>query len=126
MFLVENKSAGIHVVQALTLEGLPIIPYNPGTDSKLARAYAAAPFTAIGRVWVPKSKEFGREFMKELIGFPQLKNNDYVDCFTQLMLYLRDRGILKQSPGINSAIAGDEEDGKNVVKFRRKSTWSRV
>lgn len=127
VFLVENKSAGIHVIQALTLEGLPIIPYNPGTDSKLARAHAAAPFTAIGRVWVPKSKEFGREFMKELIGFPSLKNNDYVDCFSQMMLYLRDRGILKQNPGISSSIAGeDDEDRSNVVKFKRKSTWGRV
>lgn len=125
VFLVENKSAGIHVIQALTLEGIPIIPYNPGTDSKLARAHAAAPFAAIGRVWVPKSKEYGREFLKELVSFPHAKNNDYVDCFSQLMLYLRDRGILKQNPGIAAAIAGEEDD-TNVVKFRRKSTWSRV
>jgi predicted phage terminase large subunit-like protein len=125
VFLVENKSAGIHVIQALSLEGIPIIPYNPGTDSKIARAHAAAPFTAIGRVHVPKSKEFGREFMKELIGFPNLKNNDYVDCFTQMMLYLRDRAILKQSPGITSAIDGEDDD-KNVVPFKKRTTWSRV
>ena len=127
VILVENKSAGIQVVQALSLEGLPIIPYNPGTDSKLARAHSASPFASIGRVHVPKSKEFGREFMKELVGFPNLKNNDHVDCFSQLMLYLRDRGILKQSPGIGAAITVEGEDGKdNVVHFKRRSTWRRV
>lgn len=129
VFLVENKSAGIHVIQALQLEGYPIIPYNPGTDSKAARAHASAPFVSIGRVHVPKAKEFGREFMKELVGFPKLKNNDHVDCFSQLMLHLRDRGILKAQPGFKGAVAGWEDDEDlpdNVVKLKRKSTWQRV
>ena len=126
VLLIENKSAGIQVIQALKLEGYTVIAFNPGSDSKLARAHAAAPFASIGRVWVPKSREFGREFMKELVGFPNLKNNDYVDCFSQMMIYLRDRGILKQNPGITAAIAGDEDDNDNVVKFKRRTTWSRV
>jgi phage terminase large subunit-like protein len=78
---------------------VPAIGYNPGNADKVSRAHQASPTLELGLLWVPESgKNRGQvvrwavPFMKQLAKFPVAEHDDYVDTFTQAIIYLKNEG----------------------------------
>lgn len=102
--LIENKGSGISLIQDLRAAHVPALPYNPGNADKWSRAQQALPLYELNCFYVIESKvEFGqpvswaRRFIKFLTEYGPMtvKDDDYVDAFTQVALYLRDGGWLE-------------------------------
>ena len=98
--LVEAKASGQSLLQDLRLAKVPAIPYNPGNADKVSRAHQAAPTLELGLVWIPESKKtpghavsWAQPFLKELSKFPVGAHDDYVDTFTQAIIYLKNDGF---------------------------------
>jgi predicted phage terminase large subunit-like protein len=100
LILVEDKSAGISLIQDLQRAHLPVHAYNPGRADKLQRLSIVANIIKAGRVWVPESsikKGFVRDWaegmVSEICSFPEgTAHDEYVDCMSQALRYLRDGG----------------------------------
>jgi len=95
--LVEAKASGQSLLQDLRLAKVPAIGYNPGNADKISRAHQAAPTLELGLVWVPESKKnpghfvsWANDFVKQLAKFPVAKHDDYVDTFTQAIIYFKN------------------------------------
>jgi len=102
LVLVEDKSAGISLIQDLQRAHLPVHAYNPGRADKVQRLSIVANIIKAGRVWVPESsqrKGFVRDWaegmISEICSFPEgTVHDEYVDCMSQALRYLRDGGWL--------------------------------
>ena len=102
MLLIEDKSAGISLIQDLRRAGVPVIPYNPGRADKIQRMSIVANIIKAGRVWIPESgnrKGFVRDWAEGMISqicsFPEgTAHDDFVDAMSQALRYLRDAGWL--------------------------------
>jgi predicted phage terminase large subunit-like protein len=106
--LIEDKGSGITLRQDLNRAGLPVRTYNPGRADKVMRAHAATPFLAGGSVWIMESAKnegkpisWAAPFLRECGLFPNGDEDDYVDTFTQAVIYLRDSDVLTAKvPGL--------------------------
>ena len=102
LLLVEDKSAGISLIQDLRRAGVPVMPYNPGRADKVQRLSIVANVIKAGRVWVPESanrKGFVRDWAEGMVSqvcsFPEgTAHDDFVDAMSQALRYLRDAGWL--------------------------------
>lgn len=97
--LVENKSSGISILQDLRASNIPAVTYNPGHASKVQRAHNIAPVHELDVIYIPESaKEPGmfvtwaRPFVDQIGKFPNAEHDEYADCYTQALHYLRDQG----------------------------------
>ncbi len=97
--LVEAKASGQSLLQDLRLAKVPAVGYNPGKADKISRAHQAAPTLELGLLWIPESKKnrgqpvsWAAAFLKQLAKFPVAEHDDYVDTFTQAVIYLKDDG----------------------------------
>ena len=95
--LVEAKASGQSLLQDLRLANVPAIGYNPGNADKVSRAHQAAPTLELGMVWIPESKKnpghfvsWAHDFVKQLSKFPVAPHDDYVDTFTQAIIYFKN------------------------------------
>lgn len=95
--LIEEKASGQSLLQDLRLAKVPAIGYNPGRADKISRAHQAAPTLELGMVWVPESAKtpghpvsWAAQFMKQVAKFPVAEHDDYVDTFTQAIIYLKN------------------------------------
>jgi len=95
--LIEAKASGQSLLQDLRLAKVPAIGYNPGNADKISRAHQAAPTLELGMVWIPESKKtpghavsWAQPFIKQLAKFPVATHDDYVDTFTQAIIYLKN------------------------------------
>jgi predicted phage terminase large subunit-like protein len=78
---------------------VPAVGYNPGMADKVSRAHQAAPTLELGLLWVPESGKnrgqavsWAQPFIKQLTKFPVAEHDDYVDTFTQAILFLKNDG----------------------------------
>ena len=100
LMLVEDKSAGISLIQDLQRAHLPVHAYNPGRADKVQRLSIVANIIKAGRVWVPESgnrKGFVRDWaegmVSQICSFPEgTVHDEFVDCISQGLRYLRDAG----------------------------------
>ena len=99
--LVEAKASGQSLLQDLRLANVPAVGYNPGNADKVARAHQAAPILELGVLWLPESQKnpgqpvsWAQPFLKQLAKFPVAAHDEYVDTFTQAMIYLKNDGLL--------------------------------
>lgn len=77
--IIENKASGISAIQTLTAESrLPVLPYNPGTESKVSRVQGVTPTIGAGRVLLPEGAAFVADWIEEHVKFPTGKD-DQVD-----------------------------------------------
>lgn len=97
--LVEAKASGQSLLQDLRLAKVPAVGYNPGNADKISRAHQASPTLELGLVWIPESSKtpdhpatWAQAFVKQLAKFPVAEHDDYVDTFTQAIIFLRDEG----------------------------------
>ena len=100
--LVEAKASGQSLIQDLRLARVPVIGYNPGNADKVSRAHQVAPTLELEIIWIPESQKnqgqfvsWASEFLKETAKFPVAEHDDYVDTFTQTIIYLKNEGWLE-------------------------------
>lgn len=100
--LIEAKASGQSLIQDFRQANIPVSGYNPGNADKISRAHQAAPVLEQGIVWVPESAKtpghpvsWAQAFIKQLEKFPVAEHDDYVDTFTQLIIYLKNQGWLE-------------------------------
>jgi predicted phage terminase large subunit-like protein len=106
LILMEDKSAGISLIQELQGAGVPVRGYNPGRADKVQRMNIVAPLIAKGKVYVPEDPEapgevdkWAKRFMRQVCSFPESGgHDDYVDSLSQALRVLRDSGWLQLDP----------------------------
>ena len=112
LVLVEDKSAGISLIQDLQRAHIPVHAYNPGRADKIQRLSIVANIIKAGRVWVPessKNKGFVRDWaegmVSQICSFPEgTEHDEFVDCFVSGTLIRMGDG--SQKP-IENMQAGD-------------------
>tara|TARA_R110000868_G_scaffold117122_1_gene311197 strand:- start:14426 stop:15856 length:1431 start_codon:yes stop_codon:yes gene_type:complete len=101
MILIEDKSAGISLIQDLQRAGLNVRAYNPGMADKTQRLNLVAPIIQRGLIYVPESsvregaaRDWVEPLISQLCAFPEVRHDDLVDATTQALRLLRDQGFL--------------------------------
>jgi len=124
MVLVEEKAAGISLLQELRRAHVPCWGYNPGRADKMQRLQIAASVFITGRVWLPESdrragyvKDWVEPFLSQLCAFPDARHDDYVDSATQAVRFLKDHGFLDIDP--EPRYDDDDDDYVNIVPTRQ-------
>jgi predicted phage terminase large subunit-like protein len=100
LVLVEDKSAGISLIQDLQRAHIPVHAYNPGKADKIQRLSIVANIIKAGRVWVPESgkspgyvRDWAEGMVSQICAFPEgTEHDEFVDCISQGLRYLRDYG----------------------------------
>lgn len=97
--LIEAKASGQSLLQDLRKGNIPVVSYNPGRADKVSRAHLSSPFLEAGLIWIPESTKqpntfvsWAEDFVNQLKRFPVDRHDDYVDTFTQAIIYFRDEG----------------------------------
>lgn len=106
LILMEDKSAGISLIQELQGASVPVRAYNPGRADKVQRMNIVAPLIAKGKVYIPedpkKPGEFAdwtKRFFRQVCSFPESGgHDDYVDSLSQALRVLRDSGWIQLDP----------------------------
>jgi predicted phage terminase large subunit-like protein len=129
LLLIEDKSAGISLIQDLQRAHLPVRAYNPGNADKLQRLNIVSNIIARGRVWLPESsvrkgyvRDWAEGFVSQLCSFPESTHDDYVDTCTQALRYLRDAGWLEIDPPPRDD--WDDEDWVDAGRARRENPYA--
>lgn len=89
--LIEDKANGPAIIDTLKQKIPGIIPCLP-YGSKVARLSAASPWVESGNVYLPKPETFPEvtDFVEEASLFPNAKNSDQVDTFSQVIHYYQE------------------------------------
>ena len=117
--LVEAKASGQSLLQDLRLAKVPAVGYNPGQADKVSRAHQAAPTLELGLLWIPESTKnpgqpvsWAATFLKQIAKFPVAEHDDYVDTFTQAVIFLKNDGWFELPQ------ASESEDSRQFKKER--------
>lgn len=123
LVLIEDKSAGIVLIQDLQRAGLPVRGYNPGMADKTTRLNLVAPIIKKGRVYIPESstnegcaRTWAEPLIRQLCAFPEVRHDDFVDSTSQALRILRDMGLLNIDPVYNDD-PYDEDRPKRVNPY---------
>lgn len=84
--VVEDKANGAALNQDLAFDVAGIVPFNPGTKSKMQRLELASVYMQQGLVRFKRSDKID-ELILHLKKFPLLEHDDMVDAFSQLVIY---------------------------------------
>lgn len=129
LILVEDKAAGISLIQELQKAQLPVRGYNPGRADKMQRLQIAAAVFAAGRVWLPESsvrkgmvRDWAEGFLSQICSFPDSNHDDYVDSATQAIRWLKDMGWLDIDP--EPRYDDDDDDGYVDVQRTRVNPYA--
>lgn len=89
--LVEDKANGPAIISELKGHVMGIKPVEP-YGSKAARLSSIAPLFEAGNVYLPDPSiaPWVHDLVEELIGFPQMKNDDQVDALSQSLSHLKE------------------------------------
>lgn len=91
LIVVEDKANGPAVVDSLKQAVPGLVLWDPGRDSKEARANAVTPYFEAGNVLLPVNAEWAEDYIAEMTAFPLGANDDQVDATTQALLRLGGR-----------------------------------
>lgn len=126
MILIEDKSAGISLIQDLRRAGLEVRSYNPGNADKMMRLNIVAPIISKGLVYVPESmktegaaRDWVEPLISQLCAFPEVRHDDLVDATTQALRILRDLGFL-----ITDYVYNNSEDYVDETQPRRVNPYA--
>jgi predicted phage terminase large subunit-like protein len=124
LILIEDKSAGISLIQELQGSGLPVRGYNPGKADKVQRLNIVAPLVAKGKIFIPEDSEipgefasWAKRFVRQVCSFPESGgHDDYVDALSQALRVLRDSGWILLDP-MPMRDYGYSDDDKNKKRY---------
>jgi phage terminase large subunit-like protein len=127
LLLVEDKSAGISLIQDLQQAELPVHAYNPGKADKIQRLSIVANIIKAGRVWVPESgnrkgyvRDWAEGMVSQICSFPEgTEHDEFVDCISQGLRYLRDGGWI--SIDIPRQDPFDDDDIYDADEYNNRS-----
>jgi predicted phage terminase large subunit-like protein len=129
LILIEDKSAGISLIQDLQRAHLPVRAYNPGKADKVQRLNIVSNIIARGRVWIPESdrrkgyvKDWAEGCISQICSFPETTHDDFVDMTTQALRFLRDSGWLEIDPPPEDD--WDEDDFVDSGKVKRENPYA--
>jgi len=129
LILIEDKSAGISLIQDLQRAHLPVRAYNPGKADKLQRLNIVSNIISRGRVWIPESsqrkgyvRDWAEGFVSQICSFPETTHDDFVDSATQALRFLRDAGWLEVDPPPRDD--WDEDDYADTGRQRRVNPYA--
>ena len=127
LVLVEDKAAGISLIQDLQRAHLPVRAYNPGRADKFQRLSIVSNIISHKRVWIPEStqrsgyvRDWAEGFVSQICSFPDSSHDDYVDSCTQALRYLRDAGFLDIDP----LIIEDDDDYYEGGRKKRQNPYA--
>ncbi|MGB8218745.1 MAG: phage terminase large subunit [Candidatus Methanoperedens sp.] len=91
--IIEDKAAGISLIQELKRDIGGLVPYNPGSKSKPERASTISPYVESGNVYLPSDRRdaWVNEFLDECVAFPTGRYDDQVDAMSQALIKMRAR-----------------------------------
>lgn len=126
--LVEDKSAGISLIQDLQRAHLPVHAYNPGRADKIQRLSIVANIIKAGRVWIPESsqrKGFVRDWaegmVSQICSFPEgTVHDEFVDCISQGLRYLRDAGFISIDGSPRNEIEQEDITDAEIYNMRSR------
>jgi hypothetical protein len=106
LVLMEDKSAGISLIQELQGSGIEVRGYNPGRADKVQRLNIVAPIVSKGKVYIPEDAtrageyaDWAKRFLRQVCSFPEAGgHDDYVDSLSQALRVLRDSGWIQLDP----------------------------
>jgi len=126
LILMEDKSAGISLIQELQGSGVPV-RYNPGRADKVQRLNIVAPLIAKGKVYIPEDPDkpgevapWAKRFIRQVCSFPESGgHDDYVDVLSQALRVLRDSGWIQLDflPSRDPDYADDERRKKRYNPY---------
>lgn len=124
LILIEDKSAGISLIQDLQRAGLPVRGYNPGNADKMTRLNIVSPIIERGRVYVPESlknpgmaRDWAEALVSQLCSFPEVRHDDLVDTTTQALRVIRDMGFVNIDPVYDTMDAYVEDKPQRVNPY---------
>ena len=135
--LIEDKASGPALRQMMVKWGAPTWPYNPGRASKTTRAHAVSPYVAQHIVWLPEStrtdragmpRDWCEEMLEQICGFQgegSVEHDEAVDCLSQALSYLGDRGMIEALPDektIDAEEKKEKEQREALEQYRRERT----
>lgn len=84
---IEDKANGTAIINMLNRKVGGFIPVkaDAGTGGKEARARAVTPWIQSGNVWLPRGKEWTKDFIEETASFPKGAYADQVDAASQAL-----------------------------------------
>lgn len=116
--LIENKSAGMQLIQEFRSMGIPAEDFRGSSrgsktmpNDKIARANLIADIFASSYVWAP-DRRFAEEVIMQCADFPNGTEDDLVDSTVQALLRFRAGGLIRT--------ANDEDDEQDAPRARRK------
>lgn len=116
--LIENKSAGMQLIQEFRSMGLPVQDFSGSSrgtraapNDKIARANMVSDIFASGYVWVPE-RRFAEEVVEQMADFPNGSADDLVDSTVQAMIRFRQGGFIRT--------ANDEAEEESVPRRRKR------
>jgi phage terminase large subunit-like protein len=126
LLLIEDKSAGISLLQDLRQAHLPVYAYNPGRADKIQRLSIVSNIIQAGRVWVPESsvnkgfvKDWAEGMVSQICSFPEgTAHDEFVDCISQGLRYLRDHGWISIDAPPRDDI--DDDDIYDADEYNRR------
>jgi len=128
LVLVEDKAAGISLIQDLQRAHVPVRAYNPGRADKVQRLSIVANIIRAGRVWVPESmnrkgyvRDWAEGMISQVCSFPNTDHDDFCDALSQSLRYLRDAGFLNIDPEPDDL---DEDDYIDAGVRRRENPYA--
>ncbi len=116
--LIENKSAGMQLLQEFRAMGIPAEDFTGSSrgsraipNDKIARANLIADIFASGYVWMP-DRRFAEDVRVQCAEFPNGMEDDYVDSTVQALLRFRAGNLVRTE--------NDEEEERDAPRARRK------
>jgi predicted phage terminase large subunit-like protein len=81
-FWIEDNASGQSLIQELRANsGVPVLPWKPGSQDKVARMTSITPLIEAGRVFIPEEADWLDDWLAEMVAFPSVKNDDQADSF---------------------------------------------
>ena len=89
--IIEDKAAGISMIQDLKDDVPGLIPYNPGAKSKLERAQLISPLFEARNVYLPTHRSWTNDYVSEMVAFTGSKQgtDDQVDATSQALVKMK-------------------------------------
>jgi predicted phage terminase large subunit-like protein len=102
LVLVEDAGSGKSLYQTIQAAHAlipmevrrPTLGSGTRNKSKLARATSVAAFVTSGRVFIDGDGPWVNEFVDQLERFPHAKRDEWVDCFSQAIMWLVERELV--------------------------------